>query len=322
MKIILTLIAAALFLLPSLASADAAGLSDPVKAWDNHWHMFLTIVTSLWAFVTLLVVYMSLKYRRKKGQGDGAYIHGNILLEIIWTAVPLIIIIFLGVQSWAVYREQTKVPKDAYEVNVEGFMWGWNVTYPEGIKTINEIRVPVGKPVKINLTSKDVLHAFYIPAFRIQEEAIPGRTTYVWFNPTQPGEFPAYCTEFCGSGHSLMLAKVIVMQKADFDAWEGKQKEGIALPPLEKGKKLVADLGCLGCHNITGEKTSAPTFKGIYRRDTVLADGRTVKADDAYIANHIKDPKTTTVNGYPKTMPPYNLSDEESRAVVEYLKTL
>jgi len=322
MKIILTLMAALLFLLPSLASADTAGAVNPVKSWDNHWHMFLIIVTVLWAFVTLLVIYMSLKYKRKKGQGDGAYIHGNVLLEIIWTAVPLIIIIFLGVQSWAVYREQIKAPQDAYEVNVEGFMWGWNITYPEGIKTTNELRVPVGRPVKVNLTSKDVLHAFYIPDFRIQEEAIPGRTTYVWFNPVKAGEYPAYCTEFCGSGHSLMLAKVIAMEKTDFDAWQGKQKEGMVMSPLEKGKKLVNDLGCLGCHNVTGEKTAAPAFKGIYGRDTVLAGDVTIRVDDAYIANHIKNPKSTTVKGYAMTMPSYNLSGEESKAVIEYLKTL
>ncbi|MBF0558600.1 MAG: cytochrome c oxidase subunit II [Nitrospirae bacterium] len=322
MKSILTLMAAVLLLLPSLASAEGAALVDPVKSWDNHWNMFLTIVTTLWAFVTALVIYMSLKYRRKKGQGDGAYIHGNILLEVIWTAVPLIIIIFLGVQSWNVYRQQITVPKDAYEVNVEGFMWGWNVTYPEGLKTINEIRVPVGRPVKVNLTSKDVLHAFYIPAFRIQEEAIPGRTTNIWFNPVQKGEYTAYCTEFCGSGHSLMLAKVIVMEKTDFETWQGKQKEGMVLSPLDKGKKLIADLGCLGCHNITGEKTAAPTFKGISGRETILADGRTVKADDSYMANHIKDPKSTTVKGYSQSMPPYNLSDEEINAVTTYLKTL
>lgn len=310
-----------LLMLPSAALAEK--IADPARSWNKHFDLYFWIVAALWLLVTVLLIYFSLRYRRKKGQGDGAYIEGNTLLEIIWTIVPLVIVLLLGVQTWAVYKEYRAVPKDAYEVNIEGFMWGWNVTYPEGIKTTNELRVPVGQPVKVNLTSKDVLHAFYIPEYRVQEEAIPGRTTYFWFRPSKPGETRAYCTEFCGTGHSMMLAKVIAMEKEEFDAWIKKQGEETAsLTPALRGKKLVEDLGCLGCHTLTGEKSSGPTLKGIYGRETVLADGRVVKADDEYLEHSLETPSRDVVKGYAAIMPPYKLSPDDEHAIVEYLKTL
>lgn len=321
MKKFLYSLFASLIVMPSMALAEK--VPDPARSWDNHFDLYLWIVLALWLLVTVLLIYFSLRYRRKKGQADGAYIEGNTLLEIVWTIVPLVIVLLLGVQTWAVYKEYRAVPKDAYEVNIEGFMWGWNVTYPEGLKTTNELRVPVGQPVKVNLTSKDVLHAFFIPDYRVQEEAIPGRTTYFWFRPTRPAETRAYCTEFCGNGHSLMLAKVIAMEKDDFAAWIKKQGEEVALlSPVEKGKKLVVDLGCLGCHTLTGEKSSGPTFKGIYGRETVLSDGRIVKADDEYLEHAMETPNKDVVKGYGAIMPPYKLSTDDEHAIVEYLKTL
>lgn len=321
MKRIFYLFCASVVVAPSAALAEK--VPDPARSWNHHFNLYFWIAAAFWFFVTVLLIYFSLRYKRKKGQGDGAYIEGNTLLEIIWTIVPLVIILLLGVQTWAVYKEYRAVPKDAYEVNIEGFMWGWNVTYPEGLKTTNELRVPVGQPVKVNLTSKDVLHAFFIPEYRVQEEAIPGRTTYFWFRPTKVGETRAYCTEFCGNGHSLMLAKVIAMEKDEFSSWIKKQSEGMALlTPVEKGKKLVTDLGCLGCHTITGEKSSGPTLKGVYGRETVLADGRVVKADDEYLGHALETPNRDVVKGYAPIMPPYKLSTDDEHAIVEYLKTL
>lgn len=321
MKRIFYLFGASVAVAPSIALAEK--LPDPARSWDKHFGLYFWIAASFWLLVTVLLIYFSLRYKRKKGQGDGAYIEGNTLLEIIWTIVPLVIVLLLGVQTWAVYKEYRTVPKDAYEVNIEGFMWGWNITYPEGLKTTNELRVPVGQPVKVNLRSKDVLHAFFIPEYKVQEEAIPGRTTYFWFRPTKAVETRAYCTEFCGTGHSLMLAKVIAMEKDDFTAWIKKHSEEVALlSPVEKGKKLVTDLGCLGCHTITGEKSTGPTLKGIYGRETVLADGRIVKADDEYLEHALETPNRDVVKGYAAIMPPYKLPIDDEHAIVEYLKTL
>lgn len=301
----------------------AANGPVPSTSWNEHFKLYLLLMAGIWLLVTTLLLYFVFKYRRKKREReDGAYIEGNTLLEIVWTIVPLVIVLLLGVQTWAVYKEYRTVPKDVYEVNVEGFMWGWNITYPEGIKTTNELRVPVGQPVKVNITSRDVLHSFFIPEYRVQEEAIPGRTTYFWFRPTRVGQTRAFCTEFCGNGHSLMLAKLIVMEKDEFQQWIAKTKEVIPLSPLEKGKKLVADLGCLGCHTLTGEKSTGPTFKGLFDSERVLTDGKRVRADEEYIGHSIIEPSREIVQGYSNIMQPYKLSEEDTHAITEYIKTL
>ncbi|MBI4688021.1 MAG: c-type cytochrome [Nitrospirae bacterium] len=215
------------------------------------------------------------------------------------------------------------MPKDAYEVKVEGFMWGWDITYPDGTKTTNELRVPEGVPIKVNLTARDVLHAFYIPEYRVQEEAIPGRTTYFWFNPTKAGESRAYCTEFCGNGHSVMLAKVIVMEKEKFQAWLSEQKGAAAgMPTAERGAKLIEDLGCTMCHSTTGEEGGGPTFKGIFGRKTLLTDGKTIIVDDSYIKTSILSPKDNLVKGFDPVMQAYKLPDNDIKAITEYLKAL
>lgn len=214
MKRLFLFVVSLLLFVPSFVFAEGKAY-DPVKSWQNHYNLYFILMAFVWLVVTIPLVYFSFKYRRKKPKKDGAYIEGNTLLELIWTIVPLVIVLLLGVQTWAVYKDYREVPRDAYEINVAGFMWGWNVTYPEGIKMKNELRVPVGTPVKVSLSSKDVLHAFYIPEYRVQEEAIPGRTTYFWFRPSKAGQYSAYCTEFCGTGHSLMLAKVTAMEKND-----------------------------------------------------------------------------------------------------------
>jgi cytochrome c oxidase subunit 2 len=317
-----------IYCLFSCLSSPAFGaerIAEPARSWDNHYGLYFILVSGVWIVVTALLIFFSLKYRRKKEkQEDGAYIPGNTLLEIVWTIVPLIIVTLLGIQTWAVYKEFRNVPKGAYEVNVEGFQWGWNMTYPmEGIKTTNELRVPVNVPVKISLSSRDVLHAFFIPEYRVQEETIPGRTTYFWFRPTKVGEYRAYCTEFCGNSHSLMLAKVIVMEQDDFRSWVAKHKQAVAsLSPLEKGKKLVEELGCLGCPSLTGEKSSGPTFKGIFGRETLLENGKKVIADREYLEHSIKSPTEAIVKGYPASMPPYNMTEEDVYAMVDYLETL
>lgn len=318
-KALQVLILGWLIMIPSLALAE----KDLARSWDRHFNLYLILMVIVWLVVTIPLLYFIFKYRRKKEKEDGAYISGNNLLEITWTGIPLIIILLLGVQTWAVYKDYRAVPKDAYEVKVDGYMWGWDVTYPEGIKTRNELRVPVGVPVKVNLTSRDVLHAFFIPEYRVQEEAIPGRTTYFWFNPTKAGEFRAYCTEFCGTGHSLMLAKVIAMEKEDFNAWVARHGEAIsALPPVERGKKLVDELGCLNCHTLTGEISAGPTLKGLYGRETILVDGRKVIADYEYIEHALESPNEAVVKGYDPIMPVYKLPQEDEHAIVEYIKTL
>lgn len=297
-----------------------------VTRWDIHFKTYFYLMVFIWALVTLILVYFGFKYRRRTADGEGRGGAGNLFLEILWTLIPLLIVLFLGIQTWALFRDFRRVPQDAYEIRVEGYMWGWNMTYPNGQRTRNEMRIPAGRPVRVYLTSQDVLHALYIPAFRIQEEAIPGRTTYLWFQANEPGEYDIFCTEFCGSGHSLMRGKIIAMEPAAFEQWSGKQAQPAegptGAPPHEKGKQLVSDSGCLNCHTLTGEKGIGPSFKNLMGKKESLEDGTTILVDDAYVKESILAPKTRVVKGYPPAMPSYQFSDQEIHAITEYFETL
>ncbi|MBF0567299.1 cytochrome c oxidase subunit II [Candidatus Magnetominusculus dajiuhuensis] len=325
LKQMVRLLTAALFVSLPYAAAAAERVADPVKAWNNHFKTWAVVSIVVYLVVTVPLIYFVFKYKRRHKDETGAYIVGNTALEILWTIVPMIIIIMLGVQSWAVFNDLRDVPKDHIEVKAVGFMYGFEMYSPEGIKTINELRVPVGN-VKVNLSSKDVIHDFALPAFRTREDMVPGENTYLWFSAKEPGEYPVYCAEYCGSGHSSMLAKVIVMKQEDYDAWVKKQKgEGTtvaALTPETKGKELVERLGCLGCHGIAGEIKAGPALNGVIGKSQELEDGTKVVIDEAFVKEKIADPKAKPVKGFGHIMPPNALAKEEYEAIAAYINTL
>ncbi|MBF0338444.1 MAG: cytochrome c oxidase subunit II [Nitrospirae bacterium] len=297
--------------------------SDPVDGWEQQFIIWAVVSTVIYLIVTVPLVYFTIKYKRKSKDEEGAYIEGNVGLEILWTVIPLVIIVFLGAQSWALFNNYRKVPKDAFEAKVVASMYKFEMISPEGIHTANELRVPVGH-VKLNLTSSDVIHNFAVPAFRVREDMIPGQTTYLWFNAKEPGTYTVYCAEFCGTGHSMMLAKITVMPKAEYAKWvsENTGSEAANVTPEEKGKKLAENLGCTGCHSVNGDSSAGPTFKGFMGSTVTLADGKTLTADDAFVKAKIKDPKATLVKGFDPIMPPSSLSDAELEAITAWLKTL
>ncbi|MEO5360479.1 MAG: cytochrome c oxidase subunit II [Nitrospirota bacterium] len=326
LKQVLRLLMAALVVsIPYAAAAAerAARVVDPVKAWDNHFKTWAVVGVAVYLIVTVPLIYFVIKYKRKHKDENGAYIVGNAGLEILWTILPMITIIMLGVQSWAVFNDLREVPKDHFEVKAVGFMFGFEMYTPEGIMTLNELRVPVGN-VKVNLTSKDVIHNFALPTFRTREDMVPGENTYLWFAAKEPGEYPVYCAEFCGAGHSSMLAKVIVMKKDDYEAWvKSKKSESMtaATTPEGKGKELVERLGCLGCHGIAGEVKAGPAINGIIGKTEELEDGTKVVVDEAFIKEKIADPKAKPIKGFGHMMPPTMLANEEYEAITAYLKT-
>ncbi|MBF0457257.1 MAG: cytochrome c oxidase subunit II [Nitrospirae bacterium] len=325
LKQVVRLLMAALFVSIPYAAAAAERLPDPVKAWNNHFKTWAVVSIVVYLVVTVPLIYFVFKYKRRKKDENGAYIEGNTALEILWTIVPMIIIIMLGVQSWAVFNDLRDVPKDHIEVKAVGFMYGFEMYSPEGIMTLNELRVPVGN-IKVNLSSKDVIHDFALPAFRTREDMVPGENTYLWFSAKEPGEYPVYCAEFCGSGHSSMLAKVIVMKKEDYEAWvKSKQAASsttAALTPDVKGKELVEKLGCLGCHGIAGETKAGPALNGLIGKSEELEDGKKVVIDEAFVMEKIADPKAKPVKGFSHIMPPNALAKEDYEAIAAYLKTI
>jgi len=305
-------------LLPVTAVAQ---IYDPAEGWDKLFNTWLWISIFIWLVVTIPMIYFLFKYKRKKEGEDGAYITGNIGLEALWIIVPIIITIFLGVQAWGLLNKYRNVPQGAYEVRIDAFQYAFEMNYNEGIKVLNELRVPMG-PVKLLMTSRDVVHNFAIPQFRVREDIIPGRMTYLWFNAKEPGEYNAYCAELCGPGHSKMLAKVIVMETDDFKEWTGKYREKISgLSPEERGAELIDDLGCIGCHSMEDEDI-APTFRGLFGKEREFEDGKKAIADEAYIKESIGTPEKKVVKGFDPIMPDFSLSKEDMDAIISYIKTL
>jgi cytochrome c oxidase subunit 2 len=314
----------AFFVLPRVAMAGNS-IPDPAKGWDAHFMLLVIISTIVYLIVTIPLIYFTIKYRRKKGNEVGAYIEGSVGLEVTWTIVPFIIIALIGVHSWALFNDYRNVPKDIFEAKVIAQSFSYEMISPEGIRTANELRVPVG-PVKVNLTSKDVIHSFSVPHFRVREDMVPGRETYLWFNAKDPGTYEVFCSQYCGVGHYQMLAKVIVLKKDEYDAWvkQNTAEAAASLPPEERGKKLVESLGCIGCHTITGEAGTipAPTFKGLLGSKAALTDGTEIVVDETFIKEKIRNPQAKVVKDFQLMMQPNTLTDDDLNAIVAYVKTL
>lgn len=309
---------------------------------DDTFFFILGIAVTLLLLNTGVMIYFVIRYRRKR-HPQAEEVRENTALEIIWTVIPTILVLAIFFVGWKGFQYMRTVPPDAMPVKVTARQWSWTFDYANGKET-GMLNVPVGKPVKLLLTSADVLHSCYIPAYRIKEDCVPGRQTYLWFLPDQIGSYDLFCTEYCGIGHSSMITKVNVMSQQDFDAWyKGEEKKAVAQAEEKKpagkaekkpeamaalaqeGAKLIQDKGCVLCHTTDGSPKVGPTFKGLYGSQvTVITAGkeRTITADDDYIRRSIKDPQADIVKGFPPIMPTLQVSDDEINAIIEYIKTL
>lgn len=212
-------------LLPALAGGFAASalaepIAYPAAQWDRMFDIWLIVAVAIFLIVAVPMLYFLWKYRYREGVNEcGAIEEGGPGIEVLWSVIPLIIVIFLATQSFVLYGRQRTAPPDALPVKVESWMWGWSFEYPNGKQSTSDLYVPVGKPVKLLLTSKDVVHAFHIPAAKIMEDAVPGRVTDLWFQFNKTGEFRAYCREYCGTAHAYMLATIKVVDPDEFERW-------------------------------------------------------------------------------------------------------
>lgn len=240
-------------------------------------------------FITFVMIYFVVRYRRSRG-GQARDIHGHALLEMVWTAVPLVLFLTMFYYGWTNYRFLREVPRDAMVIKVTARQWAWSFTYPNGRQT-SELFVALGRPVRLDLKSLDVLHGFYIPAFRIKADVVPGKDNYTWFQPSQTGDFDIECTVMCGVNHSYMLSKVRVIPETDFSAWYfGQSADPPALaqaaafePAPARGERVFKLKGCVSCHSIDGSRLVGPTWKGLFGSQVaVLAEGKekTVTVDD------------------------------------------
>ena len=243
--------------------------------------------------------------------------------------IPSILLILLFVYGFVVYKDMRTPPKDAVDITVTGKQWLWTFEYYDGKKTLNELYVRLNRPVRMIMRADDVLHSFFVPAFRVKQDLMPGRYTQLWFTPTMIGTFDIFCAEYCGTGHSKMLGKVIVLSPEAYDIWEkGVAVDGgeavASLPPAELGEKLYKGKGCNACHSVDGSVVIGPSFKGLYERTGELEDGASYRADENYIRQSILEPQEQIVEGFQPVMPSFKgiLSDAEITAIIAYMKTL
>ena len=293
---------------------------------DNVFLFIMGISVLLLVGVTGVMLYFVVRYSRKRNP-HAENIEGNLALEIIWTVIPTLLVLAIFYVGWKGFVYMRTVPRDAMLVKVTGRMWSWGFTYENG-KTGDTLKVPVNRPVKLAITSTDVLHSLFIPAFRVKEDAVPGRETYLWFKPDRTGTFDLFCSEYCGVGHSSMITTVEVLPENDFASWYQAARPIIAAEGKRPdGAMLFRKNGCVACHSIDGSQKIGPTLKGVYGHTvTVVTNGkeRKLTADDGYLRKSLLDPQTDTVKGFPPVMPSQKglLTDKELDAVIEYLKTL
>jgi len=276
-----------------------------------------------------MLIYFAVKYRRRRPDRDNETpsITGSPVLEFLWILIPSIVVVVIFYYGWRVYTDMRVSVPGSTEVHVNARQWMYEIKYSDGRTAINEIRVPQGKPVKFILSASDVLHGFYLPDFRVKMDMIPGRLTTLMVQPDRVGEYQIFCTVYCGTGHSNMLARLIVMPPHEYAEWmeHGGRPEGGEGEPLhERGERVVKAAGCLNCHAVEGKEKIGPNLQGVYGSTVPLADGTSVKADEEYLRESIVDPGAKVVRGYPNVMPTYKTSmpPEDVQATVEYLKTL
>ena len=280
--------------------------------------------------ITAVIIYFVLRYSRKNNLKP-VDIEGNFWLELVWTLIPTVLFLVMFYFGWTRFREMRTPPSDAMVVKVVGRQWAWSFQYPDG-RWSDELYVALNRPVKLELHSKDVLHGFYIAAFRIKSDVVPGKVNYLWFSPTLVGAFDIQCSVICGVSHTYMLSKVHVLQEDDFKAWYFRDENAPQRPRLKaeagaggKALALLNDKQCLVCHSLDGAPMVGPTFLGLFgSRQTVSTAGRqrTVVADEAYLRRSISRPGADVVAGYPPSMPESSLSKSELDALVAYLKSL
>lgn len=291
---------------------------------DTVFILIFAVTLFFLAAVTLVMIYFVFRYSRKRHPVPEPSPTHNFLLEFIWTAIPTLLFVAMFYYGWTGYLALRQVPADAIPVKAIGRMWTWTFQYANG-KTSNKLVVPVGKAIKVEIISKDVLHSFYVPAFRVKRDAVPGMNNYAWFRVPGPGSYDIFCAEFCGVGHSTMVSTVEAVPEGEFEKWYREEKIATAASTAV-GQELLTRYGCVACHSTDGSKRIGPSFKAIYGRKVVVtSEGRerTITVDDSYIKRSILQPQADIVKGYPPVMQSFaDMPEKDIEAILGYLKTL
>jgi cytochrome c oxidase subunit 2 len=285
-------------------------------------YLFIVAVCAFFTLlVTFLVLFFGIRYRRRQGNEIGARIEGNLPLELLWSIIPTMIAMVMFGWGASLYFHMRRPPAESMHMYAVGKQWMWKFQHPEGQREINELHVPVGKAIKMTITSEDVIHSLYFPSFRTKIDAIPGRYTELWFEADKVGRYHIFCAEYCGTNHSGMIGTVIVMEPAAYQAWlQGGGLEGTL---SQRGAKLFQDLACVTCHLDTGQGRG-PSLKDIIGTKVDFTDGSSATVDEGYLRESILNSQAKVVKGFQPLMPTFQglVSEESLVSLIEYLKTL
>jgi cytochrome c oxidase subunit II len=310
-------------------ASSAAGRVDSV-------FLFILIICAVFlVLITAALIILLIKYNKKR-HPKAVDIEGNTWLEVAWTVIPTGLFLVMFVYGWTNFSYMRETPRDAMVIDVTARQWAWSFQYPNGKRT-SELFLAENKPVKLELHSLDVIHGFFVPAFRIKEDVVPGQKNYTWFVPSQLGSFDIECTVICGISHAVMLSKVVVVPVDEFEKWYFGNEDAPAPGPHKTAAVITATSNvsalsilnqkyCSACHSIDGSPMVGPSFKGMYgKRETVTDQKgreRQITVDGAYLSRAIQDPAAENVKGYPPTMPANPLTSAELKQVIEYIETL
>jgi cytochrome c oxidase subunit 2 len=306
-------------LLPEMASLQAETI-------DWLFNLEVMLIAFLFSLIVVPLVYSLIVFRRKSDDEVGEHMEGNTRLEIIWTVIPLLLVIVLAyIGAWSL-GETVRIDPQAMTIEVTAFQWGWKFYYPDFGITTTELYLPIDKQVELEMESRDVIHSFWVPEFRIKQDIVPGQVTEYRVTPIELGDYTVRCAELCGTSHSYMNAPVVVVSEGDFSTWVDEQ---IALipddpgPNADRGEIIANQNGCFACHSTDGSIIVGPTWLELFGAEVPLSDGTTTVADDEFLIESILDPNAKIVQGYPAdAMPQYVLSDEEIADILEFIKSI
>jgi cytochrome c oxidase subunit 2 len=295
--------------------------SDYSRQVDDLYIFLIWLSLFFFVLIAGVAIYSMVKYRHKPGNVTPHITH-NTQLEVTWTVVPLVLVIFIFFWGFKGYLQASVPPGDAMEIQVTAQKWTWTFEYPDGNRAINELHVPLGKPVKFVMSSQDVLHDFFVPDMRVKHDVLPNRYTEVWFTPTVAGPHRITCAEYCGKGHSDMQAKIFVDNDADYQKWLETGGVDPNMPLAKLGELLYQNKGCSTCHSLDGSKGQGPSWKGVFGTQQPVSNGTSVMADENYIRESILVPGAKVVKGYDNIMPVFQglLRDREVNALVAFIK--
>lgn len=304
-------------LFPEQASSNAERV-------DSLFFFELGIVFFFATLICVLILWFAVRYRRGSKVDRSRPPLSSRRLEVLWIGIPLILSLVMYVWATVLFFDLYVPPGDAFEISVVGKQWMWYLQHPEGRAEINELHVPIGQAVKLTMTSQDVIHSFFVPAFRIKQDVLPGRYTELWFRPTRVGRHHLFCAEYCGTNHSLMTGWVYVMEQADYERWLSEGGSGPSM--AEEGEQLFVRHHCAGCHQ-GSQIVHAPRLEGVYGHPVPIQEGKDVRfvvADDRYVRDSILMPKSEVVAGYEPVMPSFKgqISEQDLLKIIAYIKSI